>query len=128
MRRIEAWFADTQPWGRQTVRLGAADLNVLVAITPAQWAQGLAGHGDDETMLFIMPPGSRCPFGMRGVDHPLAIGFFDDGGHMVDVGFMDARRGTKWPRRPYRYALEVPLGNRPAILALLGGGASRLEL
>lgn len=121
MQAVQAAFNHAHAYGRAVVELGGQTLDVHVARTPEQWARGMVGHDEVERLLFVMPPGSRSPFHMRNMTRDLAIGFFDEAGRRVDVGFLAAGHGYKQPRRPYRYALEVAVSNISGVRALLGG-------
>lgn len=121
MRAVQAAFNDVHAYDQATVELGGQTLTVPVARTPEQWARGMVGQDDLNGLLFVMPPDSRFPFHMRNVNRDLGIGFFDETGRRVDVGFLRAHHGYKEARRPYRYVLEVPISNTPGIRALLSG-------
>lgn len=121
MRAVQAAFNDAHAYDQATVELGGQTLTVPVARTPEQWARGMVGQDDLDGLLFVMPPGSRFPFHMRNVVRDLSIGFFDESGYRVDLGYLRAHDGYKAPRAPYRYVLEVPISNVPGIRALLSG-------
>jgi uncharacterized membrane protein (UPF0127 family) len=125
---IQAEFNDTHPYDRATITLAQTELDVAVARTPQQWARGMVGCDEPHGLLFIMPPGSSYAFHMRGMNQPLAIGFFDSDGRLVDAGYLEAKHGHKKPKRKYTYALEIPFTNRPGLMALLTGPNARLRV
>lgn len=101
---------------------GPHRLNVEVAQTPEQRAQGLMGRtslGTDSGMLFVYErrQSARSAFWMYRTLIPLDIAFIDGDGHIVSLQTMPpceagkpAQCPTYAPGRAYHAALEVNAG------------------
>jgi len=61
-------------------------------------------------ILFVFPEQRRVGFHMRNVQFPLDIGFFDEGGRLIETQTMVPGNKLYFPRQPFRYALEAPAG------------------
>ncbi len=98
----------------RTVRIDGVEWQVLVA--PPDGMRGRSGFGDADGMLFdlgrAVDPGSVV-FVMDGVDFPLDIAWFDEGGALIGVATMprcDAEPCRRHaPDRAYRWAIEAPV-------------------
>ncbi len=97
----------------------AAQWCALLAATEAQRRQGLMGVADLRGyagMLFRFPADSQGGFWMKDTPTPLSIAFFAADGAFVSATDMQPclDQGDSCPvysaAAPYRYALEVPLG------------------
>jgi uncharacterized membrane protein (UPF0127 family) len=122
MDATTAAFSEANPLDYTTIQVGARRMEVHVARTPEQWAQGLVGHSDIDAMLFVLPGGSRFPFHMTNVDRDIVIAFFNGDGKMVDYAFLQAQVGIKWPAAAYTYVLELAEPVDPAIFDDLDHG------
>lgn len=101
-----AWF----PLG-----LGEKAIQVQLALTPAEQAQGLMGRKALETdhgMLFVFERGRRQSFWMANTPLPLDIGYFDNEGVLREVYPLYPFDRTAVPsqRSDIRYALEMAQG------------------
>lgn len=74
-------------------------------------------------MLFDVPADSTFTFHHAGIPETVVVAFFDPEGALVDLGVLGEGVGWKRPRSPYRYALEVPIRNTDAVMALLQDNA-----
>lgn len=113
-----------------TIEIDGRELEVAVAETPDQRAQGLMGVtdlGGLDGMLFVFQSDSDGGFWMKDTLIPLDIAFFDDGGALVSVLTMEPCSADPCPSyRPggsYRYAVETPAGGLDFVAP-----DSRLEL
>lgn len=72
---------------------------------------GVEDLGDLDGMLFVFPGDSRSGFWMKDTLIPLAIGFYDEFGTLVDAFVMEPCRSdpcpVHMPSGTYRYAVEV---------------------
>jgi hypothetical protein len=89
-------------------------LNVEVADTPDERAQGLMGRGslaEDAGMLFIWPEDSASGFWMKDTLIPLSVAFIAGDGTIVHIEDMEPQDETlhRSPE-PFRYAVEVNQG------------------
>lgn len=97
------------------IRVGGADLQVRMAISPTSRGRGLAGVRqlpDDRGMLFRFEYPQRVRFWMKGVDISLAIGFFSAEGVLTEVVEMPPDGGATIHQAssPTLWALEVNQG------------------
>ncbi len=104
------------------VLVGDRCLRVLVAASPDQKAQGLKGRtslGQYNGMLFEFDAMGERQFSTAGIEIPLTVGFYDDGGNRVDLADMaPCREGAECPnvgstKGPFRNALQVAVGQLP---------------
>lgn len=99
---------------RFALKVGARTVQVQVAITPAESAQGLMFRremGADEGMIFLANWPHRMSFWMRNTYLPLDIGYFDAEGVLREVYPMyphDERRVVA--RGRVQFALEMHQG------------------
>ena len=95
---------------------------VLLALTNAQRQRGLMEVTDlngYDGMLFAFPSDNEGGFWMSNTVMPLSIGYFTAEGELVSTADMEpCPDGTDCPSYPaagpYRFALEVPMGELPA--------------
>jgi uncharacterized protein len=92
-------------------------VRVELALTPAQWHQGLMGRRSlaaNAGMAFIFPTDTRERFWMKDTLIPLSIAFWDRRGRIVRIFDMTPCRRdpcrTYDPHVAYRGALEVNRG------------------
>lgn len=83
---LQAQFEADHPFGRTTMELAGEMRRVLVARSAEQRARGMIGRRfhDFEAMLFVFPAPTVVTFHNRGVPVPLAVGFYDAEGELVD--------------------------------------------
>ncbi len=101
----------------------AAERCALLADTPEQHQRGLMGRTDlgrYDGMLFRFSDDTTGSFYMKDTLLPLSIAWFTDEGAFVSAADMepcpvDVGCPTYGAAAPYRYALEVPKGNLPAL-------------
>lgn len=111
------------------IMVGDRCLNVQVAATPEQRAQGLKNReslGAFNGMLFQFEAMGDRAFTVVDVEIPLTVGFYDDAGNRVDVQDMQPcpEGSTGCPtygstKGPFRNALQVGVGQLPE--GALGG-------
>jgi len=108
---------DLDGWETMTIQVGDQGLEVAVADTPGERAQGLKevdDLGDLDGMLFVYPQEGTEAFSMRDTLIPLDIAFFGDGGILVDVLPMEPCLTDSCPAYvssgPFLWALETPVG------------------
>jgi len=99
---------------RIPLRIGDQLLQVEIAATPAQRAQGLMGRtslGPNEGMLFVFPGDDvRCLW-MRDTPSALAAAFVSARGEILTLAEMQPQTDTRHcSRAPARYALETAAG------------------
>ena len=95
---------------------------VLLALTGGQRQRGLMEVTDlngYDGMLFAFPSDNEGGFWMSNTVLPLSIGYFTADGELVSTADMEpCPDGTDCPSYPaagpYRFALEVPMGELPA--------------
>ena len=97
------------------IQVGGVALMVEVANDPASRARGLQGRealAANAGMLFVYPQAKRLRFWMKNTPIDLDIGFFDDGGRLLEVVPMTAfhERPHYVSSAPAKYALEVNRG------------------
>ena len=97
------------------IKVGGVPLTVEVANHPASRALGLQGRealASNAGMLFVYPQTKRLRFWMKNTPIDLDIGFFDDGGRLLEVLPMTAfhERPHYVSSAPAKYALEVNRG------------------
>jgi hypothetical protein len=89
----------------------SATVTAELALTPAQWSQGLMGRTslpDDQGMLFVFPSLRQSGFWMKDTPIPLDIAFINAAGQVIDI-----KHGVPYdltalvPSGPYLYVLEV---------------------
>jgi uncharacterized membrane protein (UPF0127 family) len=96
------------------LRLDGAPLRPQLALTPAERAVGLMRRAEAprDGMLFVFPAATREGFWMKNTLVPLAIVFFDSAGKRVRKLAMTPCKADPcpvyYPRRSYRFALELP--------------------
>jgi uncharacterized membrane protein (UPF0127 family) len=109
--------------GTRTVllRLDGAPIRPELALTPSQRAVGLMHRraAPADGMLFVFPASTRDGFWMKSTLVPLTVVFFDATGTRVRRLVMTPCHADPcpvyYPRRTYRFALELPAGDtRPA--------------
>ncbi len=111
----------------------AAERCALLAETADQRARGLMNRTDlagHDGMVFRFESDTSGSFWMKDTPLPLSIAWFDSSGVFVSSADMEPCLDqpscpTYSPERPYRYALEVPQGELPALGV---GPGSRLVL
>ena len=103
---------------RVAVTVGSLELEVAVADSAEQRAQGLAGIEDLGTLdglLFVFPAEVETTFTMRETLIPLHIAFISAAGRVIDVQSMTpCTPGACQPYAapsPYRWAIETPAGD-----------------
>lgn len=104
-----------------TLRLDGVGFRPELALTPAQRETGLMHRtkAPADGMLFVFPADTRDGFWMKNTLVPLTVVFFDSSGSRVRKLSMTPCRAEPcpiyYPRRLYRFALELPAGDaRPA--------------
>lgn len=101
-----------------TLRLDGAPIRPELALTPSQREVGLMHRSaaPADGMLFVFPAGTREGFWMKSTLVPLTVVFFDASGRRVRRLAMTPCRADPcpvyYPRRFYRFALELPAGDR----------------
>ncbi len=104
------------------VAVGAQCLDVQVADTPEERAQGLKHRdnlGNYRGMVFVFDSMGTRGFTMSEVKFPLTIGFYDEAGLRVDAQDMEPCPAgsvscpTYTSRAPFKNALEVAKGQLP---------------
>ena len=120
----------------KTITVGKHMVQAELAISPADRAQGLmfresmpANHG----MLFMFEETAGHCFWMRNTPLPLAIGFFDESGVLINTLEMKPfDESPQCPTKPARYALEMNTGwfakNAVKAGAKLGGAPKPVGL
>jgi uncharacterized membrane protein (UPF0127 family) len=115
------------------LRLDGAPLRPQLALTPAERAVGLMRRvkAPRDGMLFVFPGATRDGFWMKNTLVPLTIVFFDARGVRVRRLAMTPCKADPcpvyYPRRNYRFALELPGGDTRSALRL-GPRASLVRL
>ncbi len=112
-------FAE-KTFAKKKIQVGSEVLEVEVAQTPQQHAQGLMFRprlGENEGMLFIFQGEETRSFWMKNTLIDLSIGFFDRNGTLVDVQEMKSGKGipdsalkSYLSVKPAKYALEMNTG------------------
>lgn len=106
-------------WQKARVRLGKVDLEVEVATTMTQKSVGLSKRphlAQNAGMLFVFSDERERSFWMKDTLIPLAIGFFDESGKLIDIQEMSPPSVIEneppryVSRKPARLALEVNKG------------------
>lgn len=91
-----------------------ASLNIEVADTPAEQANGLMGRselGKDSGMLFDFKGATSTAFYMKNTSIPLSIAFVDSGGQVLAIKDMKPLDLTPvGSPSTYRYAIETNQG------------------
>ena len=106
------------------VRLDGAPLRPELALTPDERSTGLMRRrqAPKDGMLFVFPEDTTGGFWMKNTLVPLRILFFDARGRRVRAFLMTPCRVDPCtvydPRRAYRFALELPAGDRRRGLTL----------
>ncbi|MCS7006262.1 MAG: DUF192 domain-containing protein [Gaiellaceae bacterium] len=101
-----------------SLRLDGVPFRPELALTPEERARGLMGRAraPADGMLFVFPSDTRGAFWMKNTRVPLRIVFFDARGVRVRELRMAPCRADPCPlydpRRSYRFALELPAGDR----------------
>ena len=105
-----------------TIRVGDAELRVVLADDDAERSQGLRRRdslGDYEGMLFVFDEATTTPFTMSTVPVPLDIGFYAADGRRVAALRMEpcAASESSCPLyssgTTFRYTLETLAGDLP---------------
>ena len=114
---IEKWFP---------LRLGEANLQVQVAVTPEEKAKGLMfrnqlpkGHG----MLFVFREPGKQSFWMRNTRIPLDLGYFSSDGILREVHAAQPFDERGYPSRNDRIQLVLELNQGAYRTADLAPGA-----
>jgi uncharacterized protein len=95
-----------------------------LALTPSQREVGLMrrAKAPGEGMLFVFPSATTAGFWMKNTLVPLTIVFFDTSGARVRRLSMSPCRvdpcPVYYPRRRYRFALELPVSDTRRVRAL----------
>lgn len=102
----DSWFA---------IRVGDKTVQLQLALTAAEQAQGLMGRKSldtDHGMLFVFSRGKRQSFWMANTPLPLDIGYFDNDGILREVYplYPFDRTSVVSQRSDIRYALEMAQG------------------
>jgi uncharacterized membrane protein (UPF0127 family) len=120
---------------KANLRLDGVPIRPQLALTPSQREVGLMhrAKAPADGMLFVFPSDTTDGFWMKNTLVPLTIVFFDAAGVRVRRLSMTPCRDEPcriyYPRRSYRFALELPasdirparlLGPRAALAGLLG--------
>jgi uncharacterized membrane protein (UPF0127 family) len=114
---------DAQPAAAR-LTLDGAPFRPELAATPGARAHGLMNRkkAPADGMLFVFPEPTRTGFWMKNTLVPLTIAFFDASGKRVRRMRMVPCRADPCaiydPRRVYRFALELPAGDRRPALRL----------
>lgn len=112
MDALEAAFDAEHPFGEAIIELAGEKLAVWVASTLGQKTRGMVARSfpeDVKGLLFEYPTDTIERFHMRGVPQPLALGFFDSEGKLVDRLMMKADDPWQYqPSAPFRHAIELP--------------------
>lgn len=96
-----------------TVRLGDAELEVLMADTPWRQRYGLQGRrdlDDDSGMLFVFPSPERPTFARKTVPFDLEVVFADGDRRVTSIAVLDADHERATGPAGTRYAVEVRAG------------------
>ena len=127
---VAAALADAKPASKPfkgltatRIRVGDRTLHVVVADQDGERIQGLrrrADIGPYKGMLFVFDAPTSTSFTMSTVKAPLAIGFYDRRGRVVDRLRMEpcpltseARCARYTPSGEFSYALETLVGDLP---------------
>jgi hypothetical protein len=106
--------ADNRTAGPYPIAVGNAYATVDVAADPETRATGLSGRRSLENghgMLFLFPEETTAQFWMKGTYVPLSIAFVTSGGQIAEIQDMVPETLDKHgPERPFRMALEMPVG------------------
>lgn len=96
-----------------TVRLGEADLDVLIADTLWRQRYGLQGRGDlgeDSGMLFVFPSPVTPTFARKTVPFDLEVVFVDGERRVTAIAPLDEEHTRATGPAGTRYAVEVRAG------------------
>jgi uncharacterized membrane protein (UPF0127 family) len=97
-----------------SLKIGNETIRAEVASTPSSQQLGLMYRKnlpDDAGMLFVFEQKAGHCFWMHNTDLPLAIGFIDDDGRIVNIEEMKPQTDDNHcPNRAIRYALEMNTG------------------
>lgn len=108
-----------QQYKKSKFNVGGAQIEAYVADTDDNRAEGLMNITqlpENTGMLFVFERTQTLSFWMKNTLIPLAIGFFDDQGILVDIQEMtpgsmaQLRPPTYQSRKPARFALEMNKG------------------
>ncbi len=115
-----ALAAESITFPRSTIRVGGHKIKAEIATSEKQLAHGLMFRkklAADAGMLFIFEDETIRHFWMKNTFIPLAIGFFDSKGILVDIQEMEPVKSEMQKeipqyesRKPAKYVLEVPSG------------------
>lgn len=106
----------TDPDGRIVALAGTTTLEIELARTEGERAQGLSGReslAEDEAMLFIFPILDIYGFWMKEMNFDLDIIWLDEAGVVADITSnvsRDSYPQVFYPRTKIKYVLEVPAG------------------
>ena len=120
----------------KTITVGKHMVQAELAISPADRAQGLMFRESmpaNQGMLFMFEETAGHCFWMRNTPLPLAIGFFDEAGVLINTLEMKPfDESPQCPTKPARYALEMNTGwfakNTVKAGAKLGGAPKPVGL
>lgn len=107
---------DYKDIGPNVLKIGDAELRILIADTPALRTQGLSGRAmlhDNEGMLFIFETPGKYPFWMKDMRFPLDIIWIGDDRRVTEITpnvSADSYPRHFSPHVPVRYVLEVNAG------------------